>query len=135
MLTDRSNVLVVEDDPSLRMVLAALLSLEGYKVQTAEDGLSALASIASIPPDIIISDLNMPRMSGFVLLSLVRQNFPAILVVAMSSAFSGNQIPPGVHADAFYEKATHPVFLTRILSSMTTASTKRARHQFRMLPA
>ena len=57
---------------------------------------------------IILSDLNMPRMSGFEFLSLVRRRFPAIRysirVIAMSGAFSGDDIPPGIAADAFYEK-------------------------------
>ena len=119
MLPNGSSVLVVDDDPALRAVLAALLSLEGYQVQTAENGSSALASIASAIPDIVVSDLNMPQMSGFELLSWVRQKFPAIRVVAMSAAFSGVQVPDGVHADAFYEKASNPLVLTEILRSMT----------------
>jgi CheY-like chemotaxis protein len=133
MLPSRSNVLVVDDDPTLRAVLAALLSLEGYQVETAEDGPSALASIAAAAPDIIVSDLNMPRMSGFELLSLVRLNFPAIRVVAMSASFSGLQIPDGVHADAFYEKATNPFFLAEMLRSLTPHRLPARRHS-KILP-
>ena len=46
----------------------------------------------------------MPGMSGFELLSVVRRRFPAVLVIAMSGAFSGDQVPSGVTADAFYPK-------------------------------
>ena len=102
MLTKRS-VLLVEDDGDLRLILAAMLIQTGYQVRTAWDGVSALLEIESGIPDIIVSDLNMPRMSGFELLSTIRAEFPSIPLIAMSGAFSGNQVPEGVIADAFYE--------------------------------
>jgi CheY-like chemotaxis protein len=118
MLTKRS-VLIVEDDVDLRVILAAMLVQTGYQVRTAWDGVSALLEMESAIPDIIVSDLNMPRMSGFELLSTVRAEFPSIPLIAMSGAFSGDQVPDGVIADAFYEKGTHPVFLMRLVSAMT----------------
>jgi CheY-like chemotaxis protein len=118
MLIKRS-VLLVEDDGDLRVILAAMLVQLGYQVRTAWDGVSALLEMEAGIPDIIVSDLNMPRMSGFELLSTVRAEFPLIPLIAMSGAFSGNEVPKGVIADAFYEKGTHPVFLVRLVSTMT----------------
>jgi len=48
--------------------------------------------------------LNMPAMSGFELLSVVRRRFPQVVAVATSGAYSSSSIPPGVIADAFYAK-------------------------------
>jgi CheY-like chemotaxis protein len=76
----------------------------GYSVRSAQDGFSALVEIRKDVPDIILSDLNMPGMSGFELLSVVRRRFPSIRVIAMSGAFSGDEMPSGVDADAFYPK-------------------------------
>jgi DNA-binding response OmpR family regulator len=118
MLRKRS-VLIVEDEGDLRVILAAMLVQTGFDVRTAWDGVSALLEMETGIPDIIISDLNMPRMSGFELLSIVRAEFPLVPLIAMSGAFSGTQVPEGVVADAFYEKGTHPVFLTRLVSAMT----------------
>jgi len=117
-MTKRS-VLLVEDDGDLRAILAAMLIQTGYDVRTAWDGVSALLELEAGIPDIIVSDLNMPRMSGFELLSTIRAEFPSIPLIAMSGAFSGSQVPEGVIADAFYEKGTHPVFLARLVSGMT----------------
>jgi CheY-like chemotaxis protein len=71
----------------------------------ASDGFAALATIRNRVPDILVSDLNMPVMSGFELLSIVRRRFPAIAVIAMSGAHSDMAVPSGVAADAFMPKA------------------------------
>jgi DNA-binding NarL/FixJ family response regulator len=57
-------------------------------------------------------------MSGFELLPVVRQRFPMTRVVAMSSAFSGNEVQAGVAADAFYPKASDVTGLLKIIETM-----------------
>jgi hypothetical protein len=69
-------------------------------------------------PDILLSDLNMPGMSGFELLRVVRRRFPSIQVIAMSGSFSGNKVPSGVAADAFYQKGSSMGALLRIIEAM-----------------
>ena len=115
MSAKKTNILLVEDDAQLLTLLAAILTRSGYSVRTAEDGFAALAEIRAHMPDIILSDLYMLGMSGFELLSVIRRRFPTLPVVAMSSAFSGGDIPTGVAADAFYQKATSIVSLLRIV--------------------
>jgi len=70
-------------------------------------------------PDVILSDLNIPGMSGFEFLSVVRRRFPGIHLIAMSGAFSGDGVQPGVAADAFYEKATSLGSLLQIVEAVT----------------
>ena len=60
-----ATILFVDDDQAMREVVALILNEEGYDVSTAADGLDALAQMRSLTPDLIISDLHMPRMSGF----------------------------------------------------------------------
>jgi CheY-like chemotaxis protein len=98
------KLLIVDDELSLRTSLSQIFSTLRYDVQSAEDGFSALAAVRNEMPDILLSDLNMPGMSGFELLSVIRRRLPAIRVIAMSGAFSGDGVPLGVAADAFYEK-------------------------------
>ena len=100
------DLLLVEDDPQLRLLIDAILTESGYSIRSAHDGWSGLAEIRRAVPDLILSDLHMPGMSGFDFLSEVRERFPHIPLIAMSSAYSGTEIPLGVVADAFYEKAT-----------------------------
>jgi CheY-like chemotaxis protein len=100
------------------MSLSRVLNDIGYQVRTAENGLSALIEIRSEIPDLLLTDLNMPGMSGFVLIGVVRRRFPAIPVIAMSGAFFGNEVPSGVNADAFYPKGSDVHSLLRIIESL-----------------
>ena len=59
----KHRILVVDDEESIRSVFAQLLQREGYEVTTAEDGFEALLQLKQFLPDVIISDLNMPKMS------------------------------------------------------------------------
>ena len=100
-----NKVLFVDDEPCMREIMAMLLNEEGYEVLTASDGIDALAQLRSATPDLIISDLSMPRMSGLELLSVVRSRFPAIPVIAISESYEiRGSLPPGVMADTFYPK-------------------------------
>jgi CheY-like chemotaxis protein len=100
----KTRILVVEDDATVRLTISKLLGDEGYDVSIANDGFDALLQLQQRIPDLILSDLNMPQMSGFELLSVVRRRFPEILVVASSGAYVSSAIPNGVIADAFYAK-------------------------------
>jgi CheY-like chemotaxis protein len=102
---EKTHLLVVEDEPTIRQLFATLLTAAGYSVAEAHDGFAALEEVRRKRPALILSDLNMPRMTGFELLSVVRRRFPSIRVIAMSGAFAGDSVPAGVSADAFYEKS------------------------------
>ena len=98
------SVLVVEDDVMVRQTVSMLLSDNGYRLSTASNGFEALLRLREEVPDVIVTDLNMPEMSGFELLSVVRRRFPSVITVATSAAYSSVSVPPGVIADAFYAK-------------------------------
>ncbi|HWB31852.1 MAG TPA: response regulator [Acidobacteriaceae bacterium] len=123
------KLLIVDDEVSIRSSLSLIFATFGHSVRSAEDGFSALGEIRNEMPDILLSDLNMPGMSGFELLSVVRRRFPAIQVIAMSGAFSGDTVPPGIVADAFYEKGSSPgtlLELVRAMANMERSSVQRS---------
>jgi CheY-like chemotaxis protein len=98
-LSDR--VLLIDDEPLIRKVISGYLVAAGYVVRTAVDGLDALGKLRGGLPDLIISDLNMPRMSGIELLHIVRKRFPQIPVIAISGLV-GDEMPEEVVADAYF---------------------------------
>ena len=72
-------------------------------------GSMRLFECASLTPDLIISDLHMPRMSGFEFLSVVRRRFPAIPVIAISGAYNlSESFAAGVMADAYLSQGWQP---------------------------
>ena len=98
------DIVVADDNAVLLHILSESLEECGYSVRSAVGGLEALTEIRRRAPDILLSDLNMPRMSGFELLSIVRRRHPKIKVIAMSASCQRRIVPQGVAADAFYEK-------------------------------
>lgn len=106
MTNAKKKLLIVDDQMETRTLLSAVFTSIGHDVVCASDGFSALKRIRHTVPDVILSDLNMPGMSGFEFLSVVRRRLPRIYVVASSGAYTGDAIPEGIAADAFYEKAT-----------------------------
>ena len=82
MLPNGKSVLVVDDKECIRVSMSLVLKELGYSVRSAEDGHSALREICRQNPDILLSDLAMPGMSGFELLMNVRHSFPAIQLIA-----------------------------------------------------
>jgi CheY-like chemotaxis protein len=114
----KAGLLIVDDEPLVRMSMSVVLAEIGYRVRSAADGFSALHEIQQEVPDILLSDLNMPGMSGFELLSVVRRRFPAIKVIAMSGAFYGDEVPSGVAAHAFFQKGSGVGSLLRIIESL-----------------
>ncbi|MCA1620295.1 MAG: diguanylate cyclase [Acidobacteria bacterium] len=73
-MTTKLSVLVVDDEPDKRLLLAFALENEGYQVFTAEDGAEGLAAVESYQPDLIVTDVMMPRMDGYEMIRRVRAN-------------------------------------------------------------
>jgi CheY-like chemotaxis protein len=128
----KHHILIVDDEPSNRESLAMVLKASGYDVSTAAHGFDALLQLRRVTPDVIVSDLNMPQMSGFELLSVVRRRFPEIPVVAVSGAYeSGDRVPGGVIADAFFAKGQHPTELLRTVDELIRTTAARAMNHHR----
>jgi len=105
----RFRILVVDDEPSIRETARQILEREGYEVLTAADGLDGLHALSKSLPDLIVSDLNMPRMSGFEFLAIVRKRFPHIATIAVSGEYIPVENPSGILADAFLQKGQYAI--------------------------
>lgn len=81
-MAERSRILVVDDEPQITRVLKTTLQAQGYEVKTAADGEAALNLSMDWIPDLIVTDLSMPLMSGIELCRLVRERsqVPIILL-------------------------------------------------------
>src|SRR5919198_1471909 len=79
------RVLVVDDEQSLRKVLAATLQREGYEVTVCEDGEEALSSLERDGADVVVTDLVMPRMDGLSLLRKVVSRHPDVPVIVITA--------------------------------------------------
>lgn len=81
MTTTAAHVLVVDDEPHLRSVLRRILEHEGYRVDTAADGRTALDLVEKEAPDLLLLDIMMPGISGREVCREVRRIAPATRVI------------------------------------------------------
>jgi two-component system, NtrC family, response regulator HydG len=81
----KARLLIVDDEPSARSGLEKLLRQDGYEVDVAESGEVAVAIAAERPPDVVLTDLKMPKMDGVELLTRLRQQDPELPVIVITA--------------------------------------------------
>ena len=108
------TVLVVDDEPAIREVIATLLEDEGYLVRHAKDGQEALDTINDDEIDLIVSDVVMPRLDGASLVRRLRRRGYVMPVVLMSAVYADVDLP-GVR---FVPK---PFEIDRLLGTVASA--------------
>jgi len=89
-ISEKRKILVAEDSITSRMLLKNILEGAGYEIITAVDGLDALTKLKVDPVDLVVSDIDMPRMNGFVLTEKIRSEknlseIPVVLVTSLDS--------------------------------------------------
>ncbi len=117
------RILVVDDSPSIRHIIKAVIfELGAYEVTDAPNGETALEKLRLLPYDLIISDWNMPRMSGIQLLEEVRKDdalkhIPVIMVTA--EATRGNiEAAAALGINGYVTKPFTPAKLDSLLKSL-----------------
>jgi len=110
-----ATILVVDDDESMRDLLRLHLTAAGYEVQVAEDAIVAGYMVLRGPPDLIISDVNMPHLDGFEFIAALKadKNVPNIPVIFLTSVEEGDQRGKALGAVGY---VTKPVRADKLLS-------------------
>ena len=85
------SILVVDDEPSFRKVMKRLLNLEGHRVTLAEDGIDGLRILKQKEFDMVLTDINMPKMNGWEFLRNIEKLYPG-LPAAVITGLSSQQI-------------------------------------------
>lgn len=98
----RGTILVVDDALTVRELQRSILERAGYDVRTAEDGLDALARLAEAPVDLVLTDIEMPRLDGFALTEAIRghQSLATTPVVILTSRATAEDRRRGLDAGA-----------------------------------
>ncbi len=126
--TKNKTILVVEDDPDQREVIKLHLLNAGYMVRSAANGLEAAASCLQITPDLVISDVHMPRMSGFDMIRILKseeamKDIPVIFLTVDEGARSEGE---GLGAIEYLHKPFKPAALLMLVGKHLAAHPKHA---------
>jgi DNA-binding NtrC family response regulator len=108
------RVLIVDDEESARHGLKELIARWGYEAETAADGLIALQRVDNFSPTIVITDVIMPNLDGFQLLSRLRESHPEILVVLLTGQGSVDAAIRSVKDEGAFYYFEKPVDMRRL---------------------
>jgi DNA-binding response OmpR family regulator len=117
-LSGKKMILVIEDDPCLRNVLTEVLTLEGYIVRCVTDALRAIPLIREEDFDLIITDLNLPRMNGVQFLKRIRDEHIPVMMLTGTASHQALQDAMLAGARDFYTKQEFRIkkFVKRVKS-------------------
>ena len=110
MSDNQSRILVVDDDPSIQEILRIILEKNGYDVHLATDGEEAVQRFLDVQPDLVISDISMPKGDGFNVAILIRskdqegKKTPILLISAFYDDRANQDNAERCGADAFLPK-------------------------------
>ena len=104
-MTGATRVLVVEDDPTIRQLVAYALSDEGYEVEEAANGRAALERVERRHPDLIILDMKMPEMDGWEFALLYRARYAQrVPIIVLTAARDAAQRSEDIGAESYVAK-------------------------------
>jgi len=90
-MDEPKRILVIEDDPILRELLADWLLAAGYRVAVAPEGETGIADARSCRPDLVVTDINMPGVGGAAVISALERIYPGLPVIAISAHFGSDR--------------------------------------------
>jgi len=109
------KILVVDDSDDTREMMAKLLELESFTVVTAEDGSAGLDTADAERPDLIITDVNMPRMNGIEMIKRLREQDGFATVPIMAITAYGNGVAKEALEAGANRAATKPIQFTELV--------------------
>lgn len=124
----QAQILVVDDEPAARSALAELLRDEGYVVRTAADAFKALGQAEVHPPDVVITDVQMPGMGGLELMTKLRDRLPDVGVLVMTAFGSVENAVAAMQAGAD-QYLTKPLHFPELLLVLERQLAQQRLHQ------
>ncbi len=115
------TILFVDDDPFFRKAMTEILTANGYSVQTAEDGLEALARVQQVRPDYLVLDVVLPKLDGGEVCAALRQDarLRDVPVIVFSSLSADDfRFFPNLSADAYVAKAPLAIASQHLLTAL-----------------
>ena len=133
-----TKVLIVDDDPDMRLAIASVLSSRDYHITEAGDGEEALRKLREEKPDLILLDLLMPKMDGFAVLRILRDSpqkeYPDVPVLVISSVREEAshrryelELGRRLSADGYIEKPIEPFVLLERIEALLSKGGKDAK--------
>jgi CheY-like chemotaxis protein len=119
-----TTILIVEDHPTMREAMRLVLEGEGFVIEEAADGLTALALLRTDPPDLVFLDMNIPGSSGAEVLAKIKED-PATasvrVIIVTADGEEGREPALAMGADEYFTKPFSPITLLQTVERVLGA--------------
>jgi CheY-like chemotaxis protein len=118
-----ARILIVDDSEDIRMALTDALESDGHTISTAEDGANALAILLNQPQDLVLTDMQMPCITGPALIAQMKHLYPHIPIIGMTAGLHPSQVEEErqrLDIPAFFSKPLAIADLCRAVQQLTT---------------
>ncbi|WP_139488571.1 response regulator [Brevibacillus dissolubilis] len=130
----KGHILFVDDDETVLFLLKKLLQQEEYECHFAQSGEEALDKLSRLPIDVLISDMRMPDMDGFQLLSIVKERHPLVVRIILSGYLQVQTILAVINQIGVYRYLTKPFMVNEDTRQVLVDALKEARRLKRETP-
>ncbi len=123
-MDEGTTILIVEDHPTMREAMRLVLEGEGFVIEEAADGLTALALLRTDPPDLVFLDMNIPGSSGAEVLAKIKED-PATasvrVIIVTADGEEGRESALAMGADEYFTKPFSPITLLQTVERVLGA--------------
>jgi DNA-binding NtrC family response regulator len=116
------TILLVDDESMITNALSRILRSEGYRVVTTQNPLEAIAILSKQPIDILLSDIEMPGISGLDLVDLVRREFPGVLRILLTAHLTTQSMLRAINEGQVFRYLQKPIEREKFLETLKEAT-------------
>lgn len=122
----RLKILVVDDEEDIRTILSDRLEMNGYEVVTASDGMEALKKIEETSPELVLLDIEMPKLNGMQVLGRIKNEHPGTMVIMITANYTADRAVEAIQKQGAYDFIEKPLNFGLLMIKIDKALERRA---------
>jgi len=122
---EKLKILVVDDEEDIRTILSDRLEMNGYEVVTASDGMEALKKVAESSPELVLLDIELPKLNGMQVLGRIKSEHPETIVIIITANYTIDRASEAIQGQGALDFIEKPINLGLLMIKISKALERR----------